>query len=176
MATTKYSPVQGSQLFIMNQTVSPHVAVVVPAMQGIDNLGGQATSIPITNFDSIGYMEYAKGLVDPGKPSGNIVFDYNNATLQLLNKLLGMGDGAETSFFYAAADGTAAPTVVAGVLTPPKTGASPGTFTRSGWLFNGFVADFTIQGQTNNVVIAKFAVQATGPRQLAVKGQSTLIY
>lgn len=174
--TTQFSPVQGTQLFIMNNTISTAVAVVVPAMQGIDNLGGQKTAIPITNFDSQGYMEYAPGLVDPGKPSGNIIFDYNNTTLQLLNKLLGMGAGATTSFYYGAADGTGAPTVVTGALTPPQTGTSPKTYTRSGWLFDGFVTDFTIQGQTNNVVIAKFAIQATGPRKMIVLGETAPIF
>ena len=174
--TTAYRPTQGNQLYIMNQTVSPHVAVVVPALQGIDNLGGQKTAIPITNLDSIGYMEYAPGLVDPGKPSGNIIFDYSNTTLQLLNKLLGMGAGATTSFFYGDSDAVLAPTVVGGVLVPPQTVSSPKTYTRSGWLFDGFVTDFTIQAQINNIVLAKFAVQASGPRKMIVLGSAAPIF
>ena len=173
---TKYRPTQGNQLYIMNQTVSPHVAVVVPALQGIDNLGGQKTAIPITNLDSLGFMEYAPGLVDPGKPSGNIIFEYTDTTMQLLNKLLGMGAGATTSLFYADSDAALPPTVVAGVLTPPQTGSSPKTYTRSGWLFDGFVTEFTIQAQVNNIVLAKFAIQASGARKMIVLGQTAPIF
>lgn len=174
--TTKFRPTQGNQLYIMNQTVSPHIALVIPALQGVDNLGGQKTAIPITNFDSLGFMEYAPGLVDPGKPSGNIVFEYTDTTMQLLNRLLGMGAGATTSLFYGDSDAALAPTVVAGVLTPPQTGSSPKTYTRSGWLFDGFVTEFTIQAQVNNVVLAKFALQATGARKMIVLGSGAPIF
>lgn len=170
--STVYSGTQGSQLYIMNPTVSPKVAVVVPQLQGIDGLGGKKSSIKLTNFDSVGYDEYAPGLVDPGNPNGNIVFDYNNTTCQLLQKLLGLGDTSRTSFFYGASDAALAPTVVTGVLTPPQTGSSPKTYTRSGWLFDGFVNEYTITAQVNNVVMAKFGAQATGARQLIVKGST----
>lgn len=169
MATVHFVT-QGSQLYIQNKTVSPNTAVVVESVQGIDGLGGQASSIKLTNFDSPGYEEYAKGLVDPGKPGGNIVLNFGSPAHQLLNKLLSMGQGATTSFFYGAADGVAAPTIVAGVLTPAKTG-SPGTYSRSGWLYDGFVAEFTISAQVNNVMMAKFTAQATGARQMIVKGE-----
>lgn len=169
---TKFSGMQGAQLYLMNPTVSPKVAVVVPQLQGIDNLGGKKSSIKLTNFDSVGYEEYAPGLVDPGTPGGNIVHDYNNATIQLLNKLLGLGDSSFTSFFFGASDGTAAPTVTAGVLKPPVTGTSPGTYTRSGWLTDGFVTEYTITGQVNNVTMAKFSFQASGERKMIVKGQA----
>lgn len=172
---TQYSVVQGSQLYIMNPTVSPKVAVVVPGVQGLDGLGGKKSSIKTTSFDSVGYDEYAPGLVDPGTPGGNVIFDYNNTTHQLLQKLLGLGVGSATSFFYGASDGTAAPTVVANVLTPPTTGTSPKTFTRSGWLYDGFVNEYTITAQVNNVVMAKLGVQASGARMLAVKGATLLV-
>lgn len=175
MIQTQYSVTQGSQLYIANMTVSTAIAVVIAGVQGVDGIGGKKSSIKTTSFDSVGYEEYAPGLVDPGNPSGNIVFDYNNATHTLLQKLLGLGQGAMTSFFYAASDGTAAPTMVSGKLTPPTTGTSPKTFTRSGWLFDGFVNEYTISAQVNNVVLAKFGAQASGARQLAVKGSSTLV-
>ena len=172
--TTKYFVAQGSQLYIMNPTVSPHVAVVCAQLQGLDGIGGQKSSIKLSNFDSPGYDEYAPGLVDPGKPSGNCVLDMNNTAHQLLQTLLGLGQTALTSFFYGLADGTSPPTVVTGVLTPPTTG-SPKTYTRSGWLFDGFVIEWTVSNSTNNVAMAKFGAQATGARQMIVKGMTTAL-
>jgi hypothetical protein len=168
---TKYFVAQGSQLYIMNPTVSPHVAVVAAQLQGLDGIGGQKSSIKLSNFDSPGYDEYAPGLVDPGKPSGNCVLDMLNTAHQLLQTLLGLGQNAQTSFFYGLADGTSPPTVVTGVLTPPSTG-SPKVYTRSGWLWDGFVNEWTVSAATNNVAMAKFGCQATGARQMIVKGLS----
>lgn len=175
MATTAYAT-QQSQLYIMNKTVSPAVAVVIAQLQGLDGIGGQASSIKLSNFDSPGYEEYAKGLVDPGKPSGNVVFNYGDTGHQLLQKLLGMGQGSTTSFFYGASDATNAPTVVAGVLTPPKSGVSPSqTWARSGHTFDGFVAEFGISAQVNNVLMAKLSLQASGAVKFVTKGVATSI-
>lgn len=171
---TQFYVTQANQIYIQNKTVSPNTAVVITQIQGVDGLGGQKSSIKVTNFDSAGYEEYAPGLVDPGKPGGNVVLDYLSTAHQLLNKLLGMGQGSTTSFFYGMADGVSAPTVVAGVLTPPGSG-SPSIYSRSGWLYDGFVAEFTVSAQVNNVVMAKFAAQATGARKMIVKGLSTPI-
>lgn len=169
---TNYFVTQGTQLYLMNKTVSPATAVVAAQLQGLDGLSGQKSSITLTNFDSPGYMEYAPGLVDPGKPGGNVVFDANSTTHQLLHQLVGMGQGATTSFFYGLADGTAAPTVITGVLTPPKTGASAAApWSRSGFLWDGFVSEFSYSAQVNNVVLAKLSTQVSGAVKMVVKGQ-----
>lgn len=168
---TPFFVTQGSQLYFMNPLVSPHVAVVAASLQGLDNIGGQKSSIKLSNFDSPGYDEYAPGLVDPGKPGGNVILDFNSPAHQLLQTLLGLGQTANTMFFYGAADGTSPPTVVTGVLVPPQSG-SPKLYTRSGWLWNGFVTEFTVSAQTNNVMMAKFSCQATGARQMIVLGEA----
>lgn len=168
MPTVSFS-MQGARLYMMNPNVSPHVAVVVPQLTGLDNLGGQKTSIPISNFDSADFMEFAGGLVDPGKPSGNIIVDMGSSGAALINTMLQQGTNYITQFFFGMADGTSPPTVVAGVLTPPSSG-SPAVYSRSGWLFGGFVNEFTITGQVNNVLMAKFGIQATGRRDMIVKG------
>lgn len=170
-SVTKYYVAQGTQLYFMNQTVSPHVAVVAAALQGLSGIGGVKSSIKLSNFDSPGYDEFAGGLIDPGKPNGNMITDMNNSAHQLLKTLLGLGQTAETSFFYGLGDGTGAPTVIAGVLTPPKSG-SPSLYTRSGWLWDGFVNEFSQSAQTNNVLMAKFGSQASGAVQMIVKDQS----
>lgn len=175
--STQYFVTQGSQLYVMNQTVSLHVAVVVAQLQGLSGIGGQKSSIKLTNFDSASFEEYAGGLIDPGKPNGNIVLDFNSAAHQLLSTLLKLGQTAQTSFFYGAADSTAAPTVVSGVLTPPKSGTSP-TFhwDRSGFLWDGFVNEFSMSAQVSNIILAKFGCQASGEIKMYVKGDLTNVH
>lgn len=272
---------QLNQLFIVDPTQT-NVVQSVAALQGFQGLGGAKSSIKTTNFDSNGYDEYAPGLVDPGKPSGNVVLNYGDASHQLLQKLLGLGSTAQTAFMFAQSDGaTTAPTAPSNVLTPPTgtlvaapgtltpststtggtlpaatyyykltalnvagettasaeasqvtTGATstvtftysavsgatgykvyratspgaevylttigavttftdtgaitPGTaappasnttggYSRSGWVFNGFVAEFGFQTQVNNVAMCKLTIQATGARQMIVRGNSAPI-
>lgn len=273
-------------LYIMDPTGLNSVLPVV-ALQGFQGLGGAKSSIKTTNFDSNGYDEYAPGLVDPGKPSGNIVLNYGDASHQLLQKLLGLGNSGQTSFFFGQSDNTTVPTAPGNILAPPTSllappvqlagststsggtlptastykyyvtaitsagettvsneitigptgagstnsntvnwtpvanatgykiyrtaaaggtgtelflasvtgqstatyldtgantpaGALPGSntakyFNRSGWLFNGFVAEFGFQIQVNNVAMMKLTIQATGARQMIVNGLGTAI-
>lgn len=171
---TKYFVTTGTQLYIMDSTASPVTAKVAAQLQGLQGIGGQKSSIKLSNFDSPGYDEYAGGLVDPGKPTGNVVMDVNSAAHQLLHHLVGLGQGSDTSFFYGLADGTGDATIDTGALTPPTTGTSPKTYARSGYLFNGFVNEFSVTAQVNNVVMAKFGAQASGAIGLVVKGGSAV--
>jgi hypothetical protein len=230
---------QGTQLFVMNP-LTGNTVVTVSAVQGLAGIGGVKSSIKLSNFDSPGYDEFAPGLVDPGKPSGNVVLDFNNAAHQLMKTLVGLGNAGSTAFFYGAADAVTVPTATGGVLSPPVLAASTftgslnttsggqlivasgltgaialgqvvtgagitantvitgfvsgtfgglgtysvsisqtvasesmtasGIFSRSGWYWNGFVNEFSITAQTNNVLMAKFGAQATGAVLEYVKG------
>lgn len=174
---TNYFVTQGTQLFVMDVTVSPHVATLAAALQGFTGLGGQKASIKLSNFDSPGFDEYAGGLIDPGKPNGNVIHDFNNAAHQLMLTLLKMGQGSTTQFFYGAADGAGPPTVVAGLLVPPVTGVSPSQkWARSGFLWSGFVNEFSQSAQVSNVIMSKFSCQASGAVQMCVKGQNKGTY
>jgi len=42
-------------------------------------------------------------------------------------------------------------------------------------LFNGFVAEFGYQTSTNNVAMMKLTIQATGARQMIVRGAAAAI-
>jgi hypothetical protein len=272
-------------LYMLDPTQSGIVLPVV-ALNGFQGLGGTKSSIKLSNFDSNGYDEYAPGLVDPGKPSGTVILNYGDASHQLCQKLLGMGNAGNTSFFFGQSDSTNVPTAPGNILTPPqatltppvqaalatsttggtlpatssykyyvtaitsagettvsneqsvttgagatnsntvswaavpnasgyniyRTAAAGGTgtelkldsvvggstvsyvdtgaktpagalpasntakyFTRSGWLFNGFVSEFAFQTQVNNVAMCKFTAQATGARQMIVLGQGSAI-
>lgn len=174
MAATKSYSSQGTKLYLINKTVSPNVVVVVTALAGLDGLGGDATSVDKSNFDSPGYMEYAKGLVDPGKPGGDIIFNFGDAAHILLQKLLGLGEGSETAFFLGAGDGTGAPTIdVTDPLDPrliAPVSTSPVVATRSGVGFVGFVASFTKTAAVNDIWKAKLSIQASGGQTLYTKG------
>lgn len=172
---TNYFVAQGTQLYVMNPTVSPHIAVVAAQIQGLSGIGGVKSSIKLSNFDSPGYDEFAPGLVDPGKPSGNAVTDMNSAAHQLLKTLVGLGQTANTSFFYGLADGAAPPTVIAGVLSPPRITSPTTAYSRSGWFWDGFVNEFSQSAQTNNVLMAKFGSQASGAVKMIVKGQTAAL-
>jgi len=271
---------QQNVLYIADPTNLGSVLPVV-ALNGFQGLGGTKSSIKTTNLDSAGYDEFAPGLVDPGKPSGSVILNYLDASHQLCQKLLGLGNTSQTSFFYGQADSTITPTAPGGVMTAPTVPscATPGTvtpgtstsggtlaaatyfykitalnaagetlpspeasqittgstssvslswsavtnatgynvyrsnstgtekllttlgnvlsyidvgpfyvgtvsppaanttagFARSGWLFNGFIAEFSFQSQVNNVAMCKLTVQATGARQMVVRGAAALI-
>lgn len=243
MATNSFV-VQGTTLFMMNP-LTGNTVVTCAAVQGLSGIGGVKSSIKLSNFDSPGYDEFAPGLVDPGKPGGNIILDYNNAGHQLMKQLVGLGNTGNTQFFYGAADNTTVPTAVANVMTAPQylgqtitaslnatgggqlvvtvvaagtlaigqtvsgagvtantliTGQVSGTpggvgtysvsisqvvgsesmttnsvFSRSGWFWSGFVNEFSITAQTNNVIMAKFGSQATGAVLEMVKYQAAAI-
>lgn len=174
MAATKSYSSQGAKLYILNKTVSPQVVAVVVALAGLDGLGGDATSVDKSNFDSAGYMEYAKGLVDPGKPGGDVIFNFNDPGHLLLQKLLGLGDGSETAFFLGAGDGTGAPTIDVTNPGDPRliapVSTSPVLATRSGVGFVGFVASFTKSAAVNDIFKAKLSIQASGGQTLYTKG------
>lgn len=231
MATNNFV-VQGTQMAMVNP-VTGNTVVVPAALQGLAGIGGVKSSIKLSNFDSPGYDEFAPGLVDPGKPSGNIILDFNNAAHQLLKTLVGLGNSGNTQFYYGAADGVSVPvalgsatgtiTVTTGIFTAVSglsglfgigqtltgagvpagtviTGFGSGTgglgtyttntttavgstvitgqnafgivnpYTRSAWAWFGFVNEFSITAQTNNVLLAKFGAQATGQIYMYVKG------
>lgn len=164
---TPYETTQGVALFFQNATVSPAVVATVATMMGVDSLSGDATSIDITNFSSPGFKEYAKGLVDPGKPSGDIVYQFTSAAQQALETYLVTGQGATTQWYLGAADGTSPPTITTGILTPPLSGSNA---TRSGFYWYGFVASMTKSIPVNSFIKAKLTIQASGRIWEIVKG------
>jgi hypothetical protein len=225
---------QGTQLAVVNP-VTGNTVVIPAALQGLAGIGGVKSSIKLSNFDSPGYDEFAPGLVDPGKPSGNIILDFNNVGHQLMKTLVGLGNAGSTQFFYGSADGTVMPTsnasastsTIAGTVFTAAgalvgafglgqlltgAGVTAGTFitsfgtgtgglgtyninisqtvastsiagtqgfgftnpyVRSGFWWAGFVNEFSITAQTNNVLMAKFGAQATGLILEYVKGATT---
>lgn len=180
---TPYYSTQGLQLYGLNALTSPSSVMTMAASMGFTGLGGAADDINITNLDSPGYKEFAKGLIDPGTPGGDVVYNFTNTTHQWLSTMLAQGQNATTQWFIGAAD--AASTVVPGitgtiasgnqVLHPPNSGASPKTYTRSGWYFYAYVKEFSWDTPVNSFVKAKLKLRVSGAITVIVKGASATI-
>ena len=177
---TPYYSTQGVQLFGLNQLASPATVMTMAASMGFSGLGGPATDIKLTNLDSPGFEEYAKGLIDPGTPSGDVVYNFKNTTHQWLQTMLIQGQNATTQWFLAAADAatTVIPTIEGSlasgnlILDPPKTSSSPKTWKRSGWYFYAFVKEFSWDVQVNSFVKGKLKLRVSGAITPIVIGQS----
>lgn len=163
---------QATQVYIKNDTVSPNTAVEIDLLNGFNGLGGDAKKIDVTTFSSSSTMEYRKGLIDPKQFTGELIFAANSAAHQLLLELQQQsGTDANTQIFVGFSDGTGAPTVVAGDLTPPTTG-SPATYSRSGVLTDCFVMTVSFKAPVNEVVRADLTIQPTGVQTNVVKGDA----
>lgn len=168
-ATPFYST-QGVQLFGLNQLTSPAAVMTMAASMGFQNVGGQASDIKLSNLDSPGFEEFAKGLIDGGQPSGDVVYNFKNSCHQWLETMLVQGQNATTQWFLAAADAatTVVPTITGSlgsgnvILDPPKTSTSPKTWKRSGFWFYAYVKQFSKDVQVNSFIKAKLTLRITG--------------
>ena len=164
MAATPYIATQGCELYILDDVTTPGTpaALKIGAVKGLTSIGGSASDIDISNMDSQ-VKEFAKGLLDGGSPSFDIIFNTANASHILLNTLATLGTNASKSWYFGFSDGTtpaAAPTVVSTVLTPPAG--------RSGISFVGYVKQFQIDAATDSVLMGKVQLKASGKSTITV--------
>jgi hypothetical protein len=66
---------QGTELYVLDTTVSPPDVLKVANVISIDGLGGQASDIDVTNFDDLRFRQFLAGLIDPGTSNVNLNFD-----------------------------------------------------------------------------------------------------
>lgn len=170
--TTSAVLTPGSQLFVLDASVSPHVVVTVVALKGFSPLGGKRKKIDISNFDSAGYDENVGGRAAPPEARGSIILLKSNSSHQALKRIMeaqvssGLGNA---QFFLGDNDATSPPTIVANVLTPPQT-SSPKHWARSGEGFNGYISDLSPKYEDNNAIMADFGVQLSGKTTWYNKG------
>jgi len=177
---TPYYSTQGVQLFALNANTSPSAVITLAASMGLTGIGGDATDIELSNLDSPGYKEFAKGLIDPGSPGGDIVYNFQNAADQWLEVMLAKGQNATTQWFIAAADAasTVIPTITGTIasgnqiLDPPKTSSSPKTWKRSGFYFYAYVKSFSKDVAVNSFIRAKLKLRISGAITPIVLGES----
>lgn len=164
---------QGVQVYLLDDRVSPHVAIEIDLLNGFNGFGGDAKKIDVTTFSAATTMQYKKGLIDPKPVSGELIFAYDSAAHQYLLELQKRtGTTAEVQILLAQSDGTSPPTVVGGNLTPPSSG-TPADWTRSCTYSHCFVMTIAFKEPVNEVVRADLTIQPTGEQTSVVKGEAT---
>ena len=180
MATKGQSTV-GTQLYVLNTSVSPHVVLLIPQVKGFSpTLGGKRKKIDISNMDSAGYDENAGGRAAPPEATGEMVLDMTNTGHQAIKALFeagAQGTIGDVELYIGNSDANGVPpTIVAGHLVPPQT-TSPKHWTRSGSLVTGYIATFQPKYADDDVIRADFGFQISGAGKMSVKGDlSTKTY
>jgi hypothetical protein len=143
---------QGTELFVLDETVSPSVVVQVDCPTNI-NLGSSSRDqIDIT---CLGDSErvYESGLGTPPQVTFDVVFDADSDSHRLLDAMQASGESAQ--FFVGLSNGTNNPTVTGGTLI-----AATG---RDGWTFEASVISFAKNIAGNEVVRGSVTLQVSGP-------------
>lgn len=173
MTTASQSTV-GSTVYVVDRTVSPAVVVAIAALKGFSaGGGGKRKKIDKSNMDSKKSNEYAGGRIDPNEASGEIILMKSNAGHQSVKKIFEAGAAGSLDnieIYVGDGDGTAPPTLVSDVLTPPKS-ASPIKWTRTGTLGKGYISTFMPKKVDDDVDRADFAFQWSGDQTWQVKGE-----
>ncbi len=166
---------QGFEVFLLDDRVSPPVALKVDLLRDFNGLGGPAKKIDTTTFSNTNTESYVKGLIAPTETTGTLIFAPDSDAHQYLIELeKRTGTTATIQLFAGSSDGTSPPTVVAGVLTPPSAG-TPADWTRSGFWTELYVSKVNIKNAVNDVQMADLAVQPSGELKMYVKGEATTI-
>lgn len=142
---------QGSQLFLLDNGVSPAAVVRITNLTNIDGLGGAASDIDVTNMDSTA-REFLVGLKDNGQASFGMNFAPQSAVHQ---RVLAISGGSRYQWAIGLSDGTAPPTIAAGdVFSKPTS--------RSWFTFEAGVQEATITLQTDDAVRVQGSLRVSG--------------
>lgn len=166
---------QGVQVYILDDRVSPDVALEIDLLRDFNGLGGPAKKIDTTTFSNTNTESYIKGLIAPAETTGTLIFAADSSAHQYLIELeKRTGTSANVQIFVGESDGTSPPTVVAGVLTPPSSG-TPADWTRSGFWTKCYVSKVQLKHATNDVVMADLSIQPLDELKMYTKGEATTI-
>jgi Phage tail tube, TTP, lambda-like len=173
MATTAVLS-QGSAFYVLDDTVtSPAVVRQIKQTKGITGLGGSRTVIETTNLDSTA-KDKSPGLMDSGSISFDLVENPADLGHQLLESLANTGTKPSKQWYFGLSDGTAtAPSfsgTIAGGNLVLKTPPGSGTNSRTGYLFTGFIKQYSRDVAANGVVMVKGGIEITGPVFTAING------
>lgn len=165
---------QGSKFYVLDDTVtSPAIVRNITQTKGITGLGGSRTIIDVTNLDSTA-KDKAAGLMDSGSISFEIVENPADVAHQLLETLANTGVKPSKQWYFGLSDGTnTAPSfsgTIAGGNLVLKTPPGSGTNSRTGYLFTGFIKQYTRDIAANGVVSVKGGIEITGPVFTAIQG------
>jgi len=144
---------QGTHLFLRNRTSSGQTALKMKAPTGIQGLGGPREQIDSTDLDELEARQYDAGLGVPGQVSVLFNYDPRSSSHQLLFDL--KEAGTTEQWLAGLSDGNAAPTFDSNGDFLPMT-------TRSGFIFDAYVADVNIDISTNAIVQGTMTLQRSG--------------
>lgn len=150
--TTGTVKTKSTRLFFVDSAVSPLEIRKVACATGVQGLGGPADQIDKTCLDSE-EREFEQGFVTPDPVSVPINFIPRSAAHQALIALKESGD--TVSWMVVMSDQTGTPNSLNGsdrIVSPGGTTAE----------FLGYVADFTLDVQTNDIVRATLTIQRSG--------------
>jgi hypothetical protein len=148
---------QGSELFLLDETGSPTTVLKIGNLTSIGALGGSASDIDVTNFDSTD-MEYLVGLLDNGAASLGINLDPQNQSHITLDSIKG---GARYSWALGLSDGTADPTDNGAAFVLPTT--------RTFLTFTASLQQWQYDLQTNDAVRVSASLRVSGSITLTPK-------
>lgn len=184
---TKAIPTAGSQVYLANLLAVTPVALLIPQLRGLSNLGGgQRKKNDASNFDSGSYDEYIGGRAAPPETQSEIILDMTNTAHQQVKALFeaqAVGSIANNmGFFVGFPDGNGiAPLyqssgVNAGLLLPPSTTAlaAPAAPTVNGATTGGTVAVGTYQVIVTYVTAAGETVGSTASPVTTTTATSTI--
>ena len=140
---------QGFEVFLLDDADTGNEVRKIAQISGTNGLGGSATEIPITNFDSL-RQEFLVGLADSGSLTLNLDFDPADAGHTTLQSLQG---GANKRFFLAGSEAGTDPSYSSGYTLPTD---------RTSWDFNAGVQQFQLDMSADDVVRGTVTLRISG--------------
>ncbi|AZW31504.1 hypothetical protein L506_2316 [Bordetella bronchiseptica GA96-01] len=144
---------QGTHLFLRMEDSNGPSALKIKCPTGIQGLGGPRDQIDSTCLDDLDDRQYLSGLGNPGQVSVPFNYDPRAASHQLLYTL--KEEGTTLQWLLGLSDGATTPTFDSNEDFEPMT-------TRSGFVFDAYVADVNIDISTNTIVQGTMVLQRSG--------------
>lgn len=144
---------QGTQLYFLDETVSPSVVVEIGCPTAY-NPGGSASDQIETTCLGDTERTYVTGLLTPSQETFEIVFDPANTSHRRLETMLASGE--QVTWYAGLSDGTNAPTISGGQLVAAAS--------RTGFKFTASVQSLNYAIPINEVVRATVTLQRSGAR------------
>lgn len=152
---------QGTQLYFIDSEASTVEVITVNCATAINPGGSPADQIETTCLEDFD-RSYTPGLRTPGTATATILADPSNTGHVRMFELSQANPPAELKWVIGFSDGSDAPTVdTAGNFNLPTT--------RSWFEFNGYIADFPFDFQTNTIIQTALSIQRSGVGRLTAK-------
>lgn len=155
---------QGTQLFVLDDDSSPDEVVKVGNLTSIDGVGGSASDIDVTNFESQA-MEFLVGLPDNGTSNFGINFAPGDESHIFLD---GINGGGRKWWAIGLSDGFD-PVTGIGILPTISAGEFDLPNTRTWLLFQGSLQQFKYALATNDAVRVQASIRVSGKVYLRPK-------